>query len=470
MMTTTPDLQSFGETNFGAAALGNRSRTKRLVRAANFLAAHPGGTLPDKLNSPPDLRAFYRLVNNRAVTHDAVLKPHRERTLELMREIPETLLVIHDTTELDFDSLTTLRKELGQIGNGNRRGYLCHNSLVVVAGTGQVLGLANQILHCRPEVPKNEPRQVARQRENRESRLWIQGSTVVGPAPEGRLWVDVCDRGCDSFEYLDHKHNQKGHYVIRCQHDRGILVEIAGKFSPARLHDFARTLPEQGRRTVEVPARDGQPARTATVRVGFAPIVVPAPKNPRGEHGKASLSLWVVYVGEIDPPEGVDALEWILLTNVAVATIEDAFERIDWYHARWIIEELHKAQKTGCGIEQMQFTTKAAMEPALAVISVVAVFLLQLRSASRDETAKHRPALEVVPAVYVRVLTGWRFKAFRMDITVHDFFYALGRLGGHQNRKADGMPGWIVLWRGWTKLLTMVDGARIVGAEKPGIT
>lgn len=470
MITTTPGLQSFGETNFGAAALGNRTRTKRLVRAANLLAAHPGGTLPDKLNSPADLRAFYRLVNNPAVTHDAVLKPHRQRTLEGMRAVPETVLVIHDTTELDFDSLTTLREELGQIGNGSRRGYLCHNSLAVVASTRRVLGLANQILHCRPEVPRNESRQARRQREDRESRLWVEGSTAVGPAPEGRLWVDVCDRGSDTFEYLDHKHKQNGHYVVRCKHDRVIRVEIAGKIRQARLHGFARSLPEQGRRTVAVPARDGQPARTATVRVGFAPIVVPAPKNPRGEHGGEPLLLWVVYVGEIDPPTGVDAIEWILLTNVAVATIEDAFERIDWYGTRWVIEDFHKAQKTGCGIEQMQFTTSVAMEPALAVISVAAVFLLQLRSVSRDEAAKPRPAAEVVPAAYVRVLTGWRFKAFRMEITVQDFFRALGRLGGHQNRKGDGMPGWIVLWRGWTKLLAMVEGAEIGGAEKLGKT
>jgi hypothetical protein len=43
--------------------------------------------------------------------------------------------------------------------------------------------------------------------------------------------------------------------------------------------------------------------------------------------------------------------------------------------------------------------------------------------------------------------------------TVHDFFYALARLGGHQNRKRDGMPGWITLWRGWTKRQAMLDGA-----------
>jgi len=384
MMAATTDLKGFSEANFASAALGNKSRTRRLVSAAHLLASHPGGTLPDKLNRPADLRAFYRLVNNDDVTHDAILKPHRERTVRVMRQTPETVLVIHDTTELDFDSLTTLRGELGQIGNGGRCGYLCHNSLAVVASTREVLGLVNQILYCRPEVPEGESRQARRGREDRESRLWTRGSTAVWSAPQGRLWVDVCDRACDSFEYLDHKHKQTGHYVIRCRHGRGVEAEIEGETRRVPLFDFARSLPGRGRRTVEVPARDGKPGRTAEVEVGFAPVTVPAPKNPRGEHGKAPLSLWVVCAGEIDPPEGVEAVEWILLTNVTVATFGDASERLDWYTTRWVIEELHKAQKTGCGVEDMQFTTTGAMEPSIGLLTVVAVFLLQLRSASRS--------------------------------------------------------------------------------------
>ena len=36
-------------------------------------------------------------------------------------------------------------------------------------------------------------------------------------------------------------------------------------------------------------------------------------------------------------------------------------------------------------------------------------------------------------------------RAIRLDWTVHEFFYALARLGGHQNRKSDEEPGWLVL-------------------------
>jgi hypothetical protein len=470
-MDVTPlRLEDFGTTHFGTARLGNKSRTARLVKSFNTMMTHPGGTLPDKLNHPPDLRAFYGLVNQESVTHQAVLEPHFTRTRGLMRRCLETVLVIHDTTELDYTGLTSLSEELGQIGNGSHRGYLCHNSLAVVASNGEVLGLANQILYRRPVVKKGESRKARQKKTDRESRLWSQGSQAIGPAPEGRLWVDVCDRGSDLFEYLDHKHRQNGHYVVRSKHDRWIHVENDGVLQRCKLHAYARSLPERGRRIVAIPARDGAPARTATVRVGFAPIFIPAPKNPRGQHGKDRLTVWVVCAQEIDPPAGAKPLEWIILTNVRVETYDDAGERLDWYCRRWIIEEFHKGQKTGCGIETLQFTTLEAMEPAIAVLSVLAVVLLQLRCISRDETAKHRPARDIVPALFVEVLSCWRHGESRTDFTVHDFLYALARLGGHQNRKCDGPPGWLVLWRGWTKLNGMVEGAQIGRGRKHGKT
>src|SRR5438445_12567195 len=100
MLVSADPLTDFGEANFAGARPGKRRRTRRLVQLANRLAAHPGGTLPDKLAHPPDLRAFYRLVNQPAVTHDAVLQPHYQRTRQRMAEGPQTVLVLQDTTAL----------------------------------------------------------------------------------------------------------------------------------------------------------------------------------------------------------------------------------------------------------------------------------------------------------------------------------------------------------------------------------
>ena len=124
---------------------------------------------------------------------------------------------------------------------------------------------------------------------------------------------------------------------------------------------------------------------------------------------------------------------------------------------RWIVEELHKAKKTGCRIEDMQFTTTCRLEPAIALLSVVAVTLLNLRDASRRPDAKTRLATDLLSPDYVTVLSQWRYRK-NDSLTVHEFYLALARLGGHQNRKSDHRPGWIVLWRGWSKLNDMIHG------------
>jgi len=188
---------------FGAAQLGDRRRTRRLVDTANRILEHPEGTLPDKLRSSAFLKGLYRLVDCPVVTHESVLRPHVERTRQRMRQHDGVVLIIHDTTELDYTGITTLQA-IGQIGNGTHRGYLCHNSLAVDPRTREVLGLAHQILFCRPDVGRGETRDERRQRTTRASRLWKRGSEAIGSAPEGHRWVEVCDRGGDLLEYLDH--------------------------------------------------------------------------------------------------------------------------------------------------------------------------------------------------------------------------------------------------------------------------
>lgn len=461
METGTRERRSFGYENFSGALLGDRRRTNRLIQIADRMAEHPGGTLPDKMRSPKELKALYRFVNHDAVTHDNVMEPHYARTRRRMEEQKGVVLQVQDTTELDYTGKASLT-ELGQIGNGSHRGYLCHNTLAINAASGEVLGLARQILHRREEVSPDETRAQRRERESRESRLWPRSSEAIGVAPPGALWVDVCDRGADTFEYLAYKHRANQHYLVRAKHNR--TVAVAGAHEKAKLHTYVRGLPEMGRQLVNVPARPGQRGRVATMAIAWSAVTLLPPKNPRGEHDESSLTTWVVRTWEVDPPEGVASLEWILLTNVAVTCLADAQERITWYCRRWIVEEYHKGMKTGCGIENPQFTTEERLQPIIAVLSVVTLLLLNLRDASRDPAAKTRPAQQCIPVAYVQVLSGWRYEVPRTDLTVHEFYYALARLGGHQNRKRDHPPGWLVLWRGWTKLEAMVEGARAVGA------
>lgn len=448
-------LGRFGREHFSQAELGDLRRTKRLVKVADRIVSHPGGTLPAKMGTPADLKALYRLVDCDAVTHAAVIQTHRQLTLERMRQCKGVVLLIHDTTQLDFTGKRSLSK-LGQIAKGFHRGYLCHNTLAVEFEGGRVIGLASQILHTRPKVPRKEPRKKRRDRTNRESRLWKRGSEAVGPPPPTCTWVDVCDRGADLFEYLDHKHAQAGGwYVVRSKHDR--VVWAGGDPKRAvKLHAYARSLVTLGTWSLEVSANAGREARTVRVRLASGKVTLPVPRPKCGEHGDLPLDTWVVHVREIDPPAGVEPLEWVLLSNVPADSFSQAAERVAWYSRRPTVEEFHKAQKSGCGIELPQFTDESRLEPVIALLSVVAVFLLGLRDAARDEHEAKRPATDLVPHPYVRVINAWRWNDQGRATTVGEFLLALARLGGHQNRKSDGHPGWLTLWRGWQDLATIV--------------
>jgi len=450
--------RSFGEVHFGSAELGNKARTRRLATLATQLAQHPGGTLPHKLRSPAALEATYRLMSRAEVTHATVLAAHRAETLRRIADHAGPLLVICDGTELDYTRITSL-KRLGQIGSGQRkhRGYICQNCLAVDPQTRQVLGLVNQILHIRVDAPHGESKEQSRQRESRESRLWPDGTRDLPGDP--RLVV-VCDRGGDTFEELEHEHRSHRRLVIRARHNRRVLIGHAGPSRKQYLQSTLRRQPAAGGFTLKVAATTGRPARSASLSVSFLSVRLVAPIQARGDHGKELLALWAVRVWEADPPRGQPRLEWMLLTNEPVNSLSDARRIIAWYECRWVVEEYHKAMKTGCQIENLQFADESRLEPMIALLSVVAITLLNLRDASRRADAHTTPASTLVAQEYVDALSLWRHGEIRADWSLTDFFLALARLGGHQNRKGDKPPGWLVLWRGWTALQLLAAGAR----------
>jgi len=239
--------QTFGQTHFGTANLGDVRLTKRLVQVADQLVAHPNESFPMKFHQPADLQAFYRLMKHPAVTHTSILAEHRAGTLARMRATPGVVLAIQDTTVLDYSGLGAI-EELGQVGNGHGRGYSCHNCLAVAAATREVLGLAAQVLHRRRRVPKGEKRATRQNAPDRQSRLWktISKSLPAMPAngPAGQLWVDVADRGADITEFLDYEEAAGKMYLVRSQHNRWIEREIPGELAGTveriHLHVLAR--------------------------------------------------------------------------------------------------------------------------------------------------------------------------------------------------------------------------------------
>lgn len=447
------DIRPWAEANFGTADLGDRRRTQRLVAVAAQIAADPAASLPDQTETWADLKAAYRLFDRPEVTFAAVAAPHWQLTRACG---PGRYLVLDDTTELDFGRYRQV-SGLGPTGNGGGRGFLLHSGLLVAAQGDAVRGLAGQVLHYRRPAPKGETR-TQRLRRKRESAVWGELIDQVGPPPAGAEFVHVMDRGADDFAVLCHCRQQQAGWVLRAKslHRKALAPDGQERAVQAYLD----TLPPAGTYALPLRARPGQPARVAQLEVRYGPLTLLPPKlqSPylKGLPARP-IGQWVVWVREVGAPQGVTPIAWVLYTSLPVTCLAEALEVVAYYERRWLIEEWHKALKTGCQVTSRQLKTHQRLEALVGVLGVEAVRLLQLKAVARAEP--QRPAAGVVPGRLLVLLQ--RLRGERAAWTVGRFFRELAKLGGFLGRKGDGEPGWITLWRGWEKLHLMLRGAEL---------
>jgi len=146
------DPTAWAEQPFGSVELGDRRRTRRLVRSAAALAAEPDRSWSERTRDPAALKAVYRLLDTAAVTCAGLLAPHQAQTRASLADEPVTLLV-QDTTVVDY-SHHPATTGLAPIGDGRGRGYLLQTVLAVRPEPRQVLG----ILHAAPWRREPAPR------------------------------------------------------------------------------------------------------------------------------------------------------------------------------------------------------------------------------------------------------------------------------------------------------------------------
>jgi hypothetical protein len=164
-----------------------------------------------------------------------------------------------------------------------------------------------------------------------------------------------------------------------------------------------------------------------------------------------------VRVWEVAAPDAEDTLEWILLCDADVADCAQARACVRQYATRWIMEECHKAIKTGLGAERLQRESAELLFAAIAIMRVVALRLIELRERLR----RHPDAEAAQSGLSPLALEVWRQKSGRPLRTVREVALAIGRLGGHLNRTRDGLPGWQTLWYGMNTLHVLVEGILI---------
>jgi hypothetical protein len=453
------ETKEWAQVTFGECELGDQRRTNRLVKVAEQVAARPDGSTPAQTESWGDCKAAYRLFDQDDVTFEAIIAPHCRQTRAAC-QAGDVKLLINDTTEVDF-GVSRKVTGLGPTGNGFGRGFFLHSALMVDAADGRVDGLAGQKLFYRKPKSKRRATKNARRRAgDRESVVWGELVDQVGPAPAGVKWVHVDDRGADDIEVFCRIQAQPGcSCVIRAARlNRWILTPEGSR---VQLGALLQALPNRETQTLKVPAKGDQPARTATVELRFTEVRMPLPQvlTPwlRQHRPPEPLTLWVVELRETHPPDGVTPLRWVLYTMEPVTNVTEAKIAIGWYERRPTVEEYHKALKTGCHVQKRYYETAERLERVTGLLSVVAVRLLQLKTAARE--TPDRPAVEVAPAQWVSLVQVARKKPVNPALTIREFLRAVAGLGGHLGRKCDGEPGWITLWRGFEKLMLLARGA-----------
>lgn len=459
--------------HFVGAELSHVKRVDRAITIAEAMAASPGKSLPQIFAHPYDLTAAYQFFRHPEATPDNLQSGHRERVLCEM-EKPGRYLLLEDTSEV----LCTATGEiigLGPVGASKdaQIGFHLHSVLAVrwppEPDTApprrprvEILGLADQQFYVRQPRPAGVGPKASARRvrpvEDLESSLWEKASRRVGPAPEGEAvsWIKVSDRAADIYDHLCECRKQNQRFIVRANQDRALLAEDGKR--AGKLFETARATPSCGHLELELRARKGQAARRATLEVSFTPIILRAPQTAGYPPGaRPPIACMAVRVWEPDPPAGVKALEWILLTDLGVTNFEQACEVTQMYATRWLEEEFHKALKTGMDAEGAQLETPEAWFAIVAMKSVAALRLIDFRE--RIHLTPKAPAessgLSQLELDVLRERTGRPIK------TVAEVALAVGRLGGHLNRKSDGLPGWITLWRGWQILQTLVEGVLI---------
>lgn len=439
----------WAEEEFGQARLNDERLNKRLLTVARDFYNRPQANIPEACQSLAKTRAAYRFLAHPKIRMEKLLQSHYQATHQRISQ-EQIVLVAQDTTSLNY-STHPATVGLGPISTQPQGvvGLLVHDSMAFnLAGTP--LGLID--VQCWARDPKQFHKKQFRHAlpiEQKESQKWLHGFQKVAQAqqrcPDTTL-VSVGDREADIYElfHLALGDPSGAHLLVRAEHNRQ-LVEEQGH--------LWETMAEQavvGIQILSVPRQAKRAARQAHLEVRFKRVRL---KPPKRKAKLGELVITAILAQEIDAPEGVEPIQWMLLTTIAVNNFDQATEKLGWYAKRWGIEVYHRTLKSGCKIEERQLGNADRIEACLAIDMVVAWRIFHLTLLGRETPD--------VPCTVFFEDTQW--KALYCFVkqqptppeeppTLREATHMIGSLGGFLGRKGDGEPGTKSLWIGIQRL------------------
>lgn len=457
-----------------ASNLGDLRRSMRLIELGVAMSERPTEPFPSMFDDA-QLESCYRLMNNDDVDEMDIYSAHREQSVARARAAG-AVLVLHDTTEFSFPLRDDdrMRDGLERI-SFRTQGFRAHVSLAVSATDLRApLGVVAWRPYVRRSALADEHVPFWEMREGlfeNESRRWDENIEDSEQRLSECSLIHVTDREGDRYELLAALIERGSRFVIRHRVDRKLAdgsslraaLESAPELGSRRRVPINRRsqFPEVGTRKQAHPARE---ARTVELKLSATTVEVKRAQDPPADLTRAqwtqvapTTTINIVRAREVDPPEGEQPVDWVLMTTEPIDTSEAVERVVDIYRARWLVEEYFKAIKTGCAYEKRQAESAATLLNVLAVTLPIAWRLLQIRHLA--VYAPGRPATDLLSMFELALLRQMTPKYRWPDTapTASDALMAIAMLGGHYRRKQ--APGWIVLGRGFSRFLELVEGA-----------
>jgi hypothetical protein len=432
--------------------LGDQRLNKRCGRVLERLAADPQASINGACHGWAETHAAYQFFDHDAVDEHQILAPHRQATLQRMKSSPVVLLV-QDTTELDYTRIKGKLAGAGPLDKQYRRGFYDH---VQVAFTPQRLCLGVMSMHLWAR--NDETFDTCKQRkytplEEKESYRWLEGyrnaCQIAEELPTTQI-VSISDREGDIYEcFLEAEQPgppRRADWIIRASANRNLPERdpAAGNFCYCKLFDAIGKAPVLGKRIVRVPKTPKHKARKAKVTIRTQCIGLKPPHRAGGRLPDTAVN--VVLVKEETPPDGEEPLVWLLLTSLPIDRFADVLRVIDYYACRWQIEVYFRVFKVGCKVEEIQLEKAERLRPCLSLYEIVAWRVLYVTMLGRE-----------VPELPCSALfTDEEWKSAWMICTdkvppkrpprLKVFLPMLAELGGYNGREHDGPPGPKALW------------------------
>ena len=467
--------------------LGDKRLDTRLINMCDTFSKSPESSINHACEDWAETKASYRFFQNDNVDVDKIIDTHRMKTFDRASE-HETVLAVQDTSYIMYNKHPKT-KDLCSISSRGKKndpdrkyakGLAMHTCLAVTT-KGTPLGLLDQNIYARKlrneiDSEKQEGENVLA--EEKDSFRWIKSMSKYQELPSSTKVVTVCDRECDFYVFFKSAEEMNSTVLVRAAHNRTVNKKNTySRESTLKLWDHIKSQQEIGSYVLNIPAirktkeTVGRTARTSTMSVKFGDFKMNPPKGiaKHNEETLPNLKIYAIYVLEIDPPDGERPVEWMLLTNQPVSTMNQALERVYWYSLRWRIEMYFKVLKSGFNVEKCRLGTADRLIRYLAVMSVVGWRLFMITLVSRtNPSLSSADFLSEAEWKTLNVKFSKKCHSLTTPPTIGEAVILIARLGGYLDRKNDPAPGTITLWRGWKRLVDLTEGWQLARGNTYG--